>query len=172
MKVAASEKVKKTAFNTGSDKGQTDVSSFLTDIRQEGGDPLMSKYITGISSVEIPVSNLDVSVEWYTKHLGLAVQHRGDSFAMLTFDTVGVPGVYLCKTESGERLTFINTYTGVIHSVIDFYTADLEGFYNYLVEQGVETGPLNISSGYGGFGFKDPDGNLISACNVIQRGQK
>jgi hypothetical protein len=58
--------------------------------------------------------------------------------------------------------------------VIDFYTNDLNGFYNFLIEQGVQVRKLNINIeiGFGGFGFEDPDGNLLSACNAIQQGQE
>ncbi|MCM3127002.1 VOC family protein [Paenibacillus provencensis] len=92
---------------------------------------------------------------------------------MLTFDSIGVPGIFLCETQDSSRLQFRNTNNEVIHSVIDFYTNDLKGFYNYLNDQGVQVGELNINSefDFGGFGFKDPDGNLLSACNAIQNGQ-
>lgn len=67
-------------------------------------------------------------------------------------------------------LSFLNTNTGVTHSVLDFYTADLKGFYEYLKDQDVELGTYNADpddpNSLGGFGFKDPDGNSLSACNV------
>lgn len=143
-------------------------------IKREGEDQIMvKKYISRISSVEIPVSDLEASVEWYTRILGLQVQHKGDAFAMLTFDAVGVPGVFLCETRDTGRLQFENTNNGVIHSMIDFYTDDLKGFHEFLVAQGVQAGELKIdtNSDFGGFGFRDPDGNLLGACNAIQRGQ-
>lgn len=131
----------------------------------------MKKYVTRISSVEVPVSNLESSIEWYTKIIGLEVQHKDSHSAMLTFNEVGVPGVFLVETESMEKLQFKNTRTDINHSVIDFFTSDLEGYYNFLIEQGIEVGKLNMHSGFGGFGFKDHDGNILSACNAIQKGQ-
>lgn len=132
----------------------------------------LTKFVKRISSVEIPVTDLEASVEWYTKHLGLSVQFQGDLFAMLTFNAVGVPGVFLCKTESGDTLQFKNTNTDVTHSIIDFYTKDLAGFHQYLNDKGIETGQLNMQDGFGGFGFKDPDGNLLGATKAVQRGQE
>ncbi|KRF13723.1 hypothetical protein ASG93_14160 [Paenibacillus sp. Soil787] len=124
-----------------------------------------------ISAVEIPVSNLEGSINWYVKVLGLEVQYRGSNDAMLTFNEIGVPGIFLCQTKDIQRLQFVNTSNDITHSVIDFYTANLEEFRNYLIEQHVEVGKLNMNLDHGGFGFKDPDGNLLSACNAIQRGQ-
>lgn len=128
--------------------------------------------ITRISSIEIPVSNLERSVEWYTRVLGVEVQHQDEKTVMLTFNAVGVPGLFLCETGSNERLRFVNTNSGVIHSVVDFYTDDLERCRNDLIEQGVKVGQLNMYGSFGGFGFEDPDGNMLSACNAIQKGQE
>jgi catechol 2,3-dioxygenase-like lactoylglutathione lyase family enzyme len=133
----------------------------------------LNKYISRISSVEIPVTNLEASVNWYTQILGVHIQHKDEKFAMLTFDSIGVPGIFLCETQDSSRLFFKNTNNEVLHSIIDFYTSDLKGFHQYLLDQGVQVGELNLhaESDFGGFGFRDPDGNLISACNAIQRGQ-
>ncbi len=131
----------------------------------------MKSYVTRISSIEVPVSNLERSIDWYIKIIGLEVQHKDSQSAMLTLNAKGVPTIFLVETESIEKLQFKNTRTNINHSVIDFYTSDLEGYYNFLIEQGVEVGKLNMHSGFGGFGFRDPDGNSLSACNAIQQGQ-
>ncbi|AOZ90830.1 VOC family protein [Paenibacillus crassostreae] len=134
----------------------------------------MKRYISRISTIEIPVSNLNESIHWYTSLLGLEVTHRDDTTAVLTFDSLGVPGIFLCETKSENRLQFLNTNNDIKHSVIDFYTNDLNGFYNFLIEQGVQVGTYNMITEFdtGGFGFEDPDGNLLGACNAIQRGQE
>ncbi|PLR95721.1 VOC family protein [Bacillus sp. T33-2] len=133
----------------------------------------MSNFISHIATVEIPVTNLNESIHFYTDILGVKVEFKGDKNAMLTFSTKGVPSLFLVETEANKSLSFLNTNNGIIHSVIDFYTPKLKEFYNWLVEKKVEVGNLNISdeTGIGGFGFKDPDGNLISACNVLHENQ-
>ncbi|HET7656966.1 MAG TPA: VOC family protein [Bacillales bacterium] len=126
--------------------------------------------ISKIATIEIPVSQLERSIKWYTEILDLNIHHHGEKNAMLGFKWPGSATLYLVETYEQERLSFLNTNTGVTHSVIDFYTSDLKGLYNYLKEQNVEVGTLNVNPADptkpGGFGFKDPDGNLLSACNV------
>lgn len=133
----------------------------------------MNKYISRISSVEIPVSNLEDSIKWYTQVFGLEIQFQDKNSAMLTFDAIGVPGIFLCETKDNSRLHFVNSNTEITHSVIDFYTSDLKGFHSHLIQQGIEVGALNMNTEYdvGGFGIKDPDGNMLGVCNAIQQGQ-
>ena len=126
--------------------------------------------ITKIATVEIPVSDLERSIQWYTEVLKLKLNYKGEKAAMLLFNTKGSPTIFLVETNEKRRLSFLNTNTGVTHSVIDFYTPDLKGFYEYLKERSVEVGPYNADpddpKSSGGFGFKDFDGNWLSACNI------
>jgi len=126
--------------------------------------------ITKIATVEIPVSNLERSIQWYTDVLKLKLNYKGEKEAMLLFHTKGSPTIFLVETNENRRLSFLNTNTGITHSVIDFYTPDLKGFYEYLKEKSVEVGTYNADQdnpkSLGGFGFKDPDGNCLSACNI------
>lgn len=133
----------------------------------------MSNFISHVATIEIPVSSLERSIEFYTEVLGVSIESRGETFAMLTFGSKGVPTLFLVETAEQSSLSFKNSASLVEHSVIDFYTADLPGFYEWLKEKKVEVGPLNINdeNGLGGFGFKDPDGNLLSACNILHAGQ-
>ena len=126
--------------------------------------------ITKVATVEIPVSNLERSVKWYTDVLKLELHFKGEKEAMLLFQTKGAATIYLVETKDEHRLAFLNSNTGITHSVIDFYTSDLKGFYEYLQKQHVEVGSYNVNpedpNGFGGFGFRDPDGNWLSACNI------
>jgi catechol 2,3-dioxygenase-like lactoylglutathione lyase family enzyme len=133
----------------------------------------MSTFITHIATLEIPVSNLEQSIEWYIDILEVKVHFKGEHAAMLSFEATGVPTLYLVETSDDNKLSFKNTHTDIVHSVIDFYTADLNGLYNSLIGKNVWVTPLNIDPdhGFGGFGFKDPDGNLLSATNVLHKGQ-
>lgn len=126
--------------------------------------------ISKIATVEVPVTDLKQSIQWYTRVLGLKIHHQGEKDAMLLFSETGTATIYLVETSEKSRLSFYNTNTGVTHSVIDFYTPNLKGFYEYLTDQNVEVGTYNAdledTESNGGFGFKDPDGNMLSACNI------
>ncbi|PLR77371.1 glyoxalase/bleomycin resistance/dioxygenase family protein [Bacillus sp. V3-13] len=133
----------------------------------------MSNFISHIATIEIPVSSLEQSVDFYVDILGVEIHFKGEENAMLSFHSKGVPTIFLVETEEKSNLSFKNTYNNVIHSVIDFYTPSLKEFYDWLKEKNVEVGTLNINNenGLGGFGFKDPDGNLLSATNILHPGQ-
>ncbi|EDL63676.1 VOC family protein [Bacillus sp. SG-1] len=133
----------------------------------------MSDFISHVATLEIPVSSLETAIPFYREVIGVEVEFKGEKNAMLTFKKQGVPTIFMVETEEKDLLSFKNSNDGVEHSIIDFYTADLKGFYNWLKEKDIEVGPLNINSehGFGGFGFRDPDGNLLSATNVLHEGQ-
>ncbi|MGV3466781.1 MAG: sigma-70 family RNA polymerase sigma factor [Heyndrickxia sp.] len=141
-------------------------------------DETMWRIVPRIATIEIPVTNIKASIDWYQQVLGVKVAHKSDYDAMLHLqggNRIGVPTLYLVQTESMERLSFKNTNTNIIHSIIDFYVPDLERYHSFLKEQGVEVAEINFlpgMEGKGGFGFKDPDGNLLSACNVTHQGQE
>ncbi len=133
----------------------------------------MSTFISHIATVEIPVTDLNRSVAFYADVLGVKAEFKGEKNAMLSFQAKGVPTIFLVETDEQKSLSFVNSNDGVEHSVIDFYTPSLKEFHEWLQKKNVEVGPLNINQehGLGGFGFKDPDGNLLSACNVVHKGQ-
>lgn len=134
---------------------------------------MSTTFISHIATVEIPVSNLDRSIEFYCKVLGVNIEYRGKDSAMLSFNETGAPTIYLVETKEFESLSFKNVKNGVIHSVVDFYTPLLNDFYHWLKEHHVEVGALNINpkNGLGGFGFKDPDGTVLGATNILGQAQ-
>ncbi|WP_102271673.1 VOC family protein [Cytobacillus massiliigabonensis] len=133
----------------------------------------MKKFIPHIATLEIPVTNLQKSLEWYLDIFELKIHFKGEKNAMLIFESKGVPSIFLVETEEQQCLSFKNTNNEIVHSVIDFYSPSLSDFYAWLKEKNVEVGTLNIdpNHGFGGFGFKDPDGNLLGATNVLHPGQ-
>lgn len=133
----------------------------------------MNHLITHIATIEIPVSNLKRSVQFYVDIIGVKAEFVGEKNAMLTFQSKGVPTIFLVETEDIQHPAFRNSNNDIIHSVVDFYTPALTELYEWLKEKDVEVGQLNVNpeNGLGGFGFKDPDGNLLSACNILHQGQ-
>lgn len=133
----------------------------------------MNKFIPHIATLEIPVTNLQKSLEWYIDIFELKIHFKGEKNAMLIFESKGVPSIFLVETEEQQGLSFKNTNNEIVHSVIDFYTPSLSDFHAWLKDKNVEVGSLNIdpNHGFGGFGFKDPDGNLLGVTNVLHPGQ-
>ncbi|MBM7095111.1 VOC family protein [Bacillus sp. H-16] len=125
-----------------------------------------------IATIEIPVSNLERSIGWYTTHLELTCVFKGEKNAMLSFHNSS-PTIFLVETETVHSHSFSNMNTGIEHSMIDFFADDLEKAHGELRSKGVKTGELNLmNGGFGGFGFYDPDGHLLSATNVLHEGQE
>jgi catechol 2,3-dioxygenase-like lactoylglutathione lyase family enzyme len=149
--------------------------SNVSHMGQEG-QPSSQALIPRICTVEIPVANVKESAAWYSKIFGMKVVNlTDDDSVMLQMqggNNSGVPTVFLFQTETPERLSFNNTNTGIVHGVIDYYTADLHKFHAFLKEQEVEVTDLHMGEGYGGFGFYDPNGNFHGACNAVHRNQE
>ena len=130
--------------------------------------------ISRVAAVEIPVSVLEKSVQWYAEILDLAPIGEVTASAeavMLRFpgSPADVPGVYLVRTDATERLGFHTAGRTWPQSIVDFYTDDLAAFHGHLTRYGVPTNrdSLDFAPGEpGGFGFLDPDGNSLGATNV------
>jgi catechol 2,3-dioxygenase-like lactoylglutathione lyase family enzyme/predicted DNA-binding protein YlxM (UPF0122 family) len=150
--------------------------SFEHDIERE----VMRAIVPRIATIELPVSDLHRAVEWYGEMLGAKLQGEWSddlTAAMLHFQgglgAIGVPSIYLVKTEDKRRLIFKNTRHGYIQSVIDLYTHDLKGCYRFLKEHGVDVNEIDWGREphRQGFGFRDYDGNSFGICNVELTGQ-
>ncbi len=154
-----------------------DKTSSKKRVDKEFTEEVMWRIVPRIATIEIPVSNIQQSIDWYNKILGIKAVHQDETAAMLHLqggNLIGVPTIYLVQTNEVTRLAFKNSNSGVIHSIIDFYMRDLERFHFFLKQEGIKVTDLNFSpnSNMGGFGFEDPDGNLLSATNVIHLGQE
>lgn len=77
-------------------------------------------------------------------------------------EKLGVPNLYLVETRDEQRLAFENTYTNTTHSVVDFYTENVE---RMLAKLHVCKVKMNGVSG-----FFDPDGNSLAVCNAMHQG--
>ncbi|MGE7623811.1 hypothetical protein ACQKMD_12320 [Viridibacillus sp. NPDC096237] len=78
-----------------------------------------------------------------------------------------MPTIFLVETEAIGGLSFKNTNNEIVHSVMDFYTPSLTELHEWLKGKQVEVDTLNLQGELGCFGFKDPDGNRLSACNIL-----
>ncbi|RJE86204.1 hypothetical protein D3P07_19200 [Paenibacillus sp. 1011MAR3C5] len=132
-------------------------------------------HVSGLAAIEIPVSSLRSSMDWYGEMLGAkpeALWQEGDRFAMLHFRdnpvAAGSPALYLVETDDKARLTFNSTRYGYTHSVVDLYTHDLQGYYSFLRERHADVNEVDWEKEpyRQGFGFRDMDGNSLGVCKA------
>ncbi|MDT8977769.1 VOC family protein [Paenibacillus sp. chi10] len=130
---------------------------------------VLRSIVPRIATIEIPVSDLRKAIAWYTETFGMKVLGEPDEdweAAMLYLDggeRLGVPNLYLVENQDEQRLAFTNTYTDVTHSVIDFYSANVEEMLIGLRSRIVMMNGVS--------GFFDPDGNSLAVCSAVHYGQ-
>lgn len=117
--------------------------------------------VEALTTVELPVADLDRAVAWYAAHLGVAETWRGDGQALMAVGGSPHPGLFLVETGDPARLGFSRTSDGRRHSVVDFLVADLPAFHAALSGAGADVDPLKPDAF--GFGFRDVDGNALGA---------
>lgn len=108
-----------------------------------------------IQYVNIYVTNLLQSIEFYRDKLGLSLQFSDDEHGYASFDAgpirVGLAEVGLSQRDLTGR-----------HTGVGFCTADLEQTYAECVRRGVKFSMQPERQPWGGFMamFEDPDGNV------------
>jgi RNA polymerase sigma factor (sigma-70 family) len=123
------------------------------------------KRIVGVSCINFPVSNVEISAEWYVKYLGCILvrepkQFNGETNAIIKLGEDG-PTVFL--HEEKERTPLHFTRKGIPASIFELRTEDIESFYKQLKDEGVQVGERydNLPCAKY-FNVIDPDGNTIS----------
>lgn len=109
--------------------------------------------VKGIGHVFLRAGNLQRSVEFYEKLVGLPHIVAGDGFH--AFD---VGGVHFCITPGRPKKSV----------EFDFACDDVEGLHQRLGETGVDVSKLEKDrrSGHVGFYFVDPDGHRIQVWSA------
>ena len=112
----------------------------------------MSNYRVGY--VNISVSNLDRSVEFFQQTVGLPLKFADSDFGYASFDTPGA-GLGLAQTDDAAQL---GRHTG-----IGFTVEDLDAEHAALTDKGVEFTRPPTKEPWGGYMaiFADPDGNTF-----------
>lgn len=119
-----------------------------------------------VSTIEVPVRDLEASAAWYSRVLSADETWRGETSALLRMRHAHVQ-IYLVKATGSERLGFTNPQSGVVHSIVDFYSPDLVEAHAALQALGVAVTELRLhANDRGGFGFDDPDGNRFGVTNL------
>ncbi|WMT30676.1 VOC family protein [Bacillus aerius] len=113
--------------------------------------------IQQIATIDIPVTDIPRAVSWYEQILEMIVLHQSEEAAMLTFTHGEEPSFYLVKIKHEKRIYFMNSFTGVRHSMIGLFVKDLKNFHQNLSEHEVTIPDIQI--------LADPD--LVSLASKM-----
>ncbi|AZN39927.1 VOC family protein [Paenibacillus albus] len=122
--------------------------------------------INSISLLQIPVKNLDESMEWYISKLGFELHFKRPDNKMAIVAPPSGPSIFLCEREVHE---------GMMSVVIGFEAADIVELLSDLKRKEVQIGEVRTDRGAirtesgeteilgMDFDFYDPSGNMFVA---------
>ncbi|MET3849426.1 MULTISPECIES: VOC family protein [unclassified Paenibacillus] len=125
----------------------------------------MTSYLNQIRFNDIPVSNLEYSLEWYQSFLGFDVQYKNDDIGILRLERG--PGLILTRSDNRSSNGKINM-EGKAVPMIGLETHQIDKLYRFLRAKGVPVTPIRNENIGRFFGFIDPDGHMYSVlkCNL------
>ncbi|MBJ9990821.1 VOC family protein [Paenibacillus sp. S28] len=123
----------------------------------------MNSYLYQIRFNDIPVSNLEYSLEWYQSFLGFDVQYKNDDIGILRLERG--PELILTRSDNRSSNGKINM-EGKAVPMIGFETYQIDKLYRFLRSKGVPVTPIRDESFGRFFGFIDPDGHMYSVLRV------
>jgi glyoxylase I family protein len=124
----------------------------------------MSKIVSKISGIFIPVTDMKRSTEWYIKMFNLEVIQVSEVCTGLAF-----PGeatyINLWKVEQPQPTQFDTGEYKIPY--YNFESFDIEYSHASLIEKGVEVMPIVNNGGVRFFDCLDPDGNPIGIVEEL-----
>lgn len=116
----------------------------------------------GLDTVLLRVRDIDLAKVWYREKFGFSEPYFDPTERLAVFELGGTTSLTLWELKAGEtQCPAEHVRSFPIFSVIDAReTRDL------LRDRGVVVGELVDSGGVTSFTFRDPDGNLLEACQV------
>jgi catechol 2,3-dioxygenase-like lactoylglutathione lyase family enzyme len=131
------------------------------------GENGMGDKLLRIGTTYLPVSNVDISSEWYVNKLGAILNYKDEDKAILNFAN---QSVFLVKAKENQSANFINTYGEECFSItfeVDGLNS-LEAIRREFKEKEIRVGVIE-DRGHSGrnFVFYDPDGNKFDVWSEL-----
>ncbi|MGE7930450.1 VOC family protein [Lysinibacillus xylanilyticus] len=127
----------------------------------------MSETLIRIGTTYIPVSNVELSCEWYVSKLGAECSYRDSDKAILNFAN---QSFFLVRSMNNQNSNFIDCY-GKEHFSITFEVdgvSALETIHKNFRDKGIKVGEVE-NRGHAGrnFVFYDLDGNKFDVWSEL-----
>jgi catechol 2,3-dioxygenase-like lactoylglutathione lyase family enzyme len=127
----------------------------------------MEDKLIRIGTTYLPVSNVDISSEWYVNKLGAILNYKDEDKAILNFAN---QSFFLVKTKENQSANFYNMYGDECFSLtfeVNGLQA-LESIHREFKENEIRVGDIE-SRGHSGrnFVFYDPDGNKFDVWSEL-----
>jgi catechol 2,3-dioxygenase-like lactoylglutathione lyase family enzyme len=119
----------------------------------------MASCLNQICFTDIPVTNLEYSLEWYQSFLGFDVHYKNDEIGILRLERG--PGLILTRSDIRSSKGKLSM-EGKAAPIIGFETHQMDKLYRFLREKGVPVTAIRDDSIGRFFGFIDPDGHMYS----------
>ncbi|RJX37822.1 VOC family protein [Paenibacillus pinisoli] len=123
--------------------------------------PIMSR----VDTIFIHVRNLNDSIQWYSRLLGIEVPQKDYVGPIYTFPMgEGRPGITLDNHCFDQDYQF----TPSSHPLFNLSTHDINASFLHVKELGAKiTSPIQVYPDLSEFSFIDPDGNPIMVCSCM-----
>ncbi|MBY0147372.1 VOC family protein [Neobacillus niacini] len=127
----------------------------------------MTEKLLRVGTNYLPVSNVDLSSDWYVTKLGAVLNYKDNDKAILNMAN---QSIFLVKAKGNQNANFYNTYGEECFSLtfeVDGLKA-LEDIHREFKEKEVRVGEIE-NRGHSGknFVFYDPDGNKFDVWSEL-----
>jgi catechol-2,3-dioxygenase len=127
----------------------------------------MDHKLLRIGTTYLPVSNVELSSEWYITKLGAVLNYKDQDKAILNFAN---QSFFLVKSKENQSANFYNTYGEECFSITFEVNGinTLESIHREFQEKEIRVGEIE-NRGHSGrnFVFYDPDGNKFDVWSEL-----
>jgi catechol 2,3-dioxygenase-like lactoylglutathione lyase family enzyme len=127
----------------------------------------MKDKLLRIGTTYLPVSNVELSSEWYVTKLGAVLNYKDKDKAILNFAN---QSFFLVKSKENQSANFYNTYGEECFSITFEVNGlnTLESIHREFQEKEIRVGEIE-NRGHSGrnFVFYDPDGNKFDVWSEL-----